>query len=377
MKRVEHIPRVAGEAWFGDVGCASLMGDHAWRSDVYYQFTPQQMATLKTAAVEMEALCLKTVEHVISNRLYDAMGMPESSVLRTEIETSWERQEPGLRGRMDIAYDGHSAPKLLEYNGEDQGLMLESALLQAAWHAREKPESDQLNSMEQQLVAAWRATRISRIVFLMLDEGGEGATVEKDSRQLLKRTAEQAGIEVMLMSESVMQTDHEYLRTPDGAKIDHLLLAEDRYAMLEHGYFSCFNPARIRLIEPAWRTLLSHKAVLAQMWDLFPDHPNLLRTSFDASRMEGAYVSKPALGWGGQNITLHSADKPQHSEGRLGAHPMIHQQHAPLACHDGYYSVAGVWMIHGEPAGLSIREDTTPIIQTRSISVPHIIEEDV
>jgi glutathionylspermidine synthase len=49
-------------------------------------------------------------------------------------------------------------------------------------------------------------------------------------------------------------------------------------------------------IEPAWKLVLSHKAILAVLWELFPDHPNLLPAYLDdcGSRPTRASRSSPA-----------------------------------------------------------------------------------
>jgi len=49
----------------------------------------------------------------------------------------------------------------------------------------------------------------------------------------------------------------------------------------------------MRWIEPAWKMLLSNKAILAILWELFPDHPNLLPCSFEPPCFD--YVRKPFL----------------------------------------------------------------------------------
>ena len=44
-------------------------------------------------------------------------------------------------------------------------------------------------------------------------------------------------------------------------------------------------------IEPVWKMMLSNKAILPVLWELFPGHPNLLPSFFD--RQGGTYVKKP------------------------------------------------------------------------------------
>jgi glutathionylspermidine synthase len=53
--------------------------------------------------------------------------------------------------------------------------------------------------------------------------------------------------------------------------------------------------------EPIWKMILSNKAVLPILWELFPNHPNLLPAYFteEEAKMnlsEHGYVKKPIFG---------------------------------------------------------------------------------
>ena len=61
-------------------------------------------------------------------------------------------------------------------------------------------------------------------------------------------------------------------------------------------------------IEPAWKMLLSNKALLAVLWELYPGHPNLLPAYLDGPRDLApgrGYVAKPLLGREGAGVTVH------------------------------------------------------------------------
>jgi glutathionylspermidine synthase len=94
--------------------------------------------------------------------------------------------------------------------------------------------------------------------------------------------------------------------------------------------------ASTRLIEPLWKSVLSCKALLPLLWELFPDHPNLLPAYFDASRLE-SFARKPP--------------------------PRF----------DGFHPVIGSWIVGNEPAGMCIREDRSLISSDTSHFVPHYI----
>src|ERR1700740_969359 len=83
------------------------------------------------------------------------MGIPGLAV--PLIERSWEAEPPSLYGRFDLAYDGRSPPKLLEYNADTPTSLLESAVIQWIWREDVHPEADQFNSIHERLIAAWSA----------------------------------------------------------------------------------------------------------------------------------------------------------------------------------------------------------------------------
>jgi glutathionylspermidine synthase len=125
--------------------------------------------------------------------------------------------------------------------------------------------------------------------------------------------------------------------------------------------------APARWIEPAWRLLLSGKGILALLWSLFPGHPNLLPAYREPDRTGGPEIAKPLFGREGANITAPG----WHTGGPYGGEGFVYQAWAPLPRVDGRYPVIGSWLIGGEPHGIGIREDDTPITRDTSRFVPH------
>ena len=97
-------------------------------------------------------MTLHAAGHIIENRLYAKMGIPESAVRL--IESSWEAEPPSLYGRFDLAYDGSNPPKLLEYNADTPTSLLEAAVVQWYWLQDVFPSRDQFNSIHERLIAA-------------------------------------------------------------------------------------------------------------------------------------------------------------------------------------------------------------------------------
>ena len=68
----------------------------------------------------------------------------------------WRRADPTIVGRFDLAYDGNSPPKMLEYNADTPTALYEAAVVQWYWLKDVKPEADQFNSIHERLIDAWR-----------------------------------------------------------------------------------------------------------------------------------------------------------------------------------------------------------------------------
>jgi glutathionylspermidine synthase len=134
-----------------------------------------------------------------------------------------------------------------------------------------------------------------------------------------------------------------------------------------------FDSNKAFWIEPAWKMILSNKAILPILWQLFPDHPNLLPAYFDAANLT-SFVKKPILGREGANIDIvEQGQLLQHSDGEYGKEGYIFQQLFQLPEFDGNYPVIGSWVIGQEPAGIGIRESASLITDNKSRFVPHLI----
>jgi glutathionylspermidine synthase len=134
-------------------------------------------------------------------------------------------------------------------------------------------------------------------------------------------------------------------------------------------------------IEPAWKMLLSNKALLAILWELYPGHPNLLPSYLDGPRELAAttgYVAKPLLGREGAGVTVHEPG----TEPVAREEPCCYQQLAPLpalgvppgvSSGGGNHVVLGAWVVEDESAGLGIRESAGLITDEYARFLPHVI----
>lgn len=128
-------------------------------------------------------------------------------------------------------------------------------------------------------------------------------------------------------------------------------------------------------VEPLWKALLSNKALLAILWELYPGHPNLLPAYLDGPRDMTSYIAKPLLGREGASMRIVTPEGTQETGGTYGAEGYVHQGFEALPVFDGQRPVLGAWMVADESAGLGIRETTGFITDDTSSFVPHRIEQ--
>lgn len=352
-------------------------GSPYWREDACYVFRPDQIAQLERAAAELQALCLKAVEHVLGRGRFRDYAIPDWMV--PVIRESWERDEVGLYGRFDFAYDGQGFPKLLEYNADTPTSLVEAAVAQWYWMEERFPGRDQFNSLHERLVAAWKRAQdflpAGTLYFLHQDTLEDQQTVA-----YLRDTADQAGFSTAQMLIEDLGWDE---RKGQFCDLDERpVRAAFKLYPWEFMVKDSFGPALARqprpcaFLEPAWKMLLSNKALLAILWELFPDCPYLLPAYLDGPRDLAAYVKKPILAREGANVELHLhgqvvAAPPMDC---YGAEGHVYQAYAPIPEFDGFRPVLGAWIVDGEPAGMGIREARGPVTDNTSSFVPHVIE---
>ena len=127
-------------------------------------------------------------------------------------------------------------------------------------------------------------------------------------------------------------------------------------------------------IEPSWKMILSNKAILPVLWELFPYHQNLLKCYFDAPKDLISWCEKPILSREGANVKLVKNGKIiAATEGEYGEEGFIYQDLFELPKFEENYALIGSWIIGQEAAGIGIRESKSSITDNGSRFVPHII----
>jgi glutathionylspermidine synthase len=346
-----------------------------WNEGAYYAFTSREIGALEQASYALNDMCLKAVEHVIENSLFDQFRIPP--VFRRYVRESWENDEHTVYGRFDLAFDGDQPPKLLEYNADTPTSLLEAAVVQWYWLKDRFPTRDQFNSIHERLIEIWavlkKETR-DRWYFASL----AGHVEDYMTVNYLRDTAIQAGLETEYIPIEQVGWDSSSQEFVDRAErpLRHVFKLYPWEWMLKEQFGPNLLPANTQWLEAPWKMLLSNKAILPVLSEMFPNSPYLLHTLWQPPGPD--YVKKPIFGREGANITVIKDGQPYaESDGIYGDGPFVYQELCPLCEFDGSFPIVGSWMVNGYACGVGIREDSSLITQNTSRFVPHVIESSL
>jgi glutathionylspermidine synthase len=371
-----------------------------WDESACYELTAAEVDALEAAAHELHYRCIDAADAVIANDRWSQLGIPDVAI--PAIRRSWERDDFSLYGRFDLAYDGQSPPKLLEYNADTPTALIEASVAQWFWLQDTHPDADQFNSIHERLIEAWHrltgavcppvGAASSRDRLRAPNESGLKAPPttpvihfssirehpeDEQTVLYLRDTCEQAGVKTkaVFVEDIGWDAGKERFVDLDGQRIERCfkLYPWEWLWHEEFGPHLAGDP--VQFIEPTWKMLLSNKGLLPVLWELFPDHPNLLPAYEDAAPLGGRYVRKPKLSREGSNIAwFEGGVAVEETGGDYGEEGHVFQAPATLPDFDGQHPIFGVWVVDHEPAGLGIREDTRRITGNLSRFVPHYFQ---
>ncbi|MFI7696267.1 glutathionylspermidine synthase family protein [Nonomuraea sp. NPDC049655] len=343
-----------------------------WDESVHYVLSLEEVESLEEQVEELHGMCLRAVEHVVSTGRYADFAVPEWA--RDAVARSWERRDPHLYGRFDLRYDGTGPARLLEYNADTPTSLVESSVIQWFWLQDVHPGDDQWNSLHERLIERWRELPLppgpTHFAFTNADETGEEAMTVA----YLQETAEQAGRRTVAVAMEDIGWDELNRRFVDAG--EEMIRSAFKLYPWEWMLADDFGRHAVRhstWIEPLWKSLLSNKALLAVLWELYAGHPNLLPAYLDGPRELTSYIAKPLLGREGASMRVVTPEGAQETPGRYGREGYVFQEFEALPAFEGQRPVLGAWVVADEAAGLGIRETTGLITDDTSSFVPHRI----
>lgn len=385
MRRERSSPRAGWEQIVADQGmCFGTPARDAtgadrpyWDESVHYVFDMDEVLSIEASVEVLHSMSLEAVEHVVLTERYRDFGLPEWSW--EHIEKSWRRSDPHLYGRFDLRYDGRRPPVLLEYNADTPTTLLEAAILQWHWKTDVYPADDQWNSLHEKLVERWVEIRdrLPGPETYFTWSGAEVSGEDHVTVAYLQECAAEAGLRTVGLAIEDIGFDADLDRFVDleEAPMSSIFKLYPWEWMLDDdfGRRAVEQMPATMWVEPLWKTLLSNKAILAVLWEMYPGHPNLLPAYVDDPHELTDYVRKPKLGREGANITIVGAGFETETGGVYGEEGYVYQLLDPLPQFDDMRPALGAWIVGDESAGLGIRETSGLVTDNGAAFVPHRI----
>ncbi|MEI4488277.1 glutathionylspermidine synthase family protein [Frigidibacter sp. MR17.14] len=395
MRKIELPERAGWRARAKELGFtfADMHGEPYWDESSAYEFTLDEIeGGIEDPATALHAMVREAVAEIVADdKLMARLGIPEAH--RDLVADSWRQGEPEIYGRFDLAWDGTGPAKLLEYNADTPTSLYESASFQWSWledqiAAGVLPEgADQFNGLHEALVERFRSlfAKDSDLHFTAVGGNPEDyATVE-----CMGWAAREAGLGAHYCDlEKIALSDEGQFLDDQDRVIGTLFKLYPWEDLLRDDYAAHLAGSGCRMLEPAWKAVVSNKGLLPVLWKMFEGHDNLLPAFFAdeivlrtpaVKRAEAALargmVEKPLFSREGAGIRIveNGQETEASAEGGYGHHPRIVQAYHPLPVFDGFRPVLGAWVVGEACVGLGLREDRGRITQDLSRFKPHYI----
>ena len=345
-----------------------------WDESAYYEFTLAEVEKIEAATESLYQMCLQAVQHIIDNNLFELFKIPTSFI--TPIKNSWQKDAASIYGRFDLSYKNGEI-KMLEFNADTPTSLYEAAIVQWYWLQDFDKTKDQFNSLHEKLIAQWKYLKPNLhngiLHFTCLTDSLEDLT----NVEYLRDCAIQANIPTQLVFlQDIGWNDVENIFVDkENAPIKNIFKLYPWEWLMEDAFGNNILNDKLNCIwiEPPWKMLLSNKAILPILWQLFPQSPYLLPAYFTDNGMKD-YVKKPLLSREGANIEMiKHYGTIEKTEGEYGSEGFIYQQLFTLPNFENNYPVIGSWLIGHTSAGMGIRESNNLITNNTSRFVPHLI----
>jgi glutathionylspermidine synthase len=388
VERIEITERTDWRKKADDSGFTihSMYDARYWDERNAYAFSSSEIREcLAEPTAELMSMCYQAAERIVEDSaLMSRMAIPEA--FHEAVRASWRAGHKDLYGRFDLAYGGNGPVKLLEFNADTASALFESAVFQRQWLEDLKARGDlnteatQFNDIDDRLRTAFSSLAADGDTFHF----GVTMDAEEDLMTVnyLAECARAAGLVAKVMDMSQFGVDSaDWLTDLEDYRIQRFFKFYPIEEMMRDDFGSVLKTTPSRMFEPLWKVVLSNKGMLAVLWDMFPNHPNLLPCYFEddarAASLSGEHVRKPVFSRQGDNITITSGILPGghlETEGDVSDGPYVLQAVNFLPTFGDDHALVGSWVIAGEPAGICVLEDDSPITGMMSRFVPHFVK---
>lgn len=362
----------------------TMYGQPYWDESAYYQFTLQQIeAQIEAPTEAIHQMCLAAVDKVVQSEYWlKKFSIPEP--YWQTLFNSWQAHQPSLYSRLDLVFHKDHPVKLLENNADTPTSLYESGFWQWLWledmvdAGNISKGADQFNSIQEKLIA--QLTRIQQYYQMpdMHFSCCQDTEEDRGTVQYLQDCATAANIQnAFCYIEDIGLADTGYFTDLKDNPISLMFKLYPWEFMFREEFGDCLAESPTQWIEPPWKAILSNKALLPLLWQMYPGHPNLLPAWFEddlAQATEHKLVRKPLFSREGSNISvIENGIETLSVDGPYGEEGFIYQSWYPIPKFGANHTLIGSWLIDDKAAGISIREDLSPITQDLSRYLPHII----
>ncbi|WP_086253201.1 MULTISPECIES: glutathionylspermidine synthase family protein [Campylobacter] len=360
-------------------------------SNELVSITQDEAEAFYEATNELYDMYVAAAEYVINNDLFHELGIPFNLV--DTIKASWENDVHWhIYGRFDLAGGIDGKPiKLIEFNADTPTSLFETAIIQwAMLKFNNLDEAAQFNDVYEALVENFK-----RLVTLQEDtstfdeyyEGWKilfssiaGSVEDENTTRLLESAARDAGFECdfAFVDEVSFDDENGIFWNEQNWEYWFKLIPWEMIAIDESDLAliikNIIKNQKAIILNPAYTLLFQSKGIMKILWDLYPNHPLLLESSFEPLKGK-KQVKKPFLAREGANVSIINSDGSIEiqNDGEYASGKFLYQEFADFAKDENGDSYQAGMFFAFEGCALGFRKGKD-IIDNYSKFVGHIIE---
>ena len=344
------------------------------------------------ATNELYDMFAQAGQYVIDNDLFHELNIPFNLV--EIIKESWENEVHWhLYSRFDLAGGIDGKPiKLIEFNADTPTSLFETAIIQ--WAMLKKnglDEASQFNNLYEALKDNFKRIitldsdiekfeeYYSNLGWKILFSSISSSSEDINTTKLLQHIATEAGFNtdfefienVQFNDEGIYKNDELFEFWFKLIPWENIAIEESELALI---LTQIIADKKAIIFNPAYTLMFQSKGFMKILWDLYPNHPLLLETSFEPL-VGKKQVEKRCFGREGANVKIINADQSidEQTSGDYEGHKAIYQEYVefPKDLNGNSYQ-AGVFYAY-EACALGFRRGGK-ILNNMSKFVGHIIK---
>jgi glutathionylspermidine synthase len=364
----------------------------AYISDEVVVISQDEANAYYDAANTLYDMYCEAGEYVIENNLFHELNIPFNLVQL--IKASWENDVHWhLYGRFDLAGGIDNQPiKLIEFNADTPTSLFETAIIQwALLKFNNLDESSQFNSLYESIKDNFKRLvtldtsvedfeeHYKNLNFKILFSSISNSIEDINTVKLLQHIATEAGYttefefmeNVEFSDDGISKNDELYEFWFKLIPWEDIAIDEGELAVL---LTQIIDNQKTIILNPAYTVMFQSKGFMKILWDLYPNHPLLLETSFEPLK-NTKQVEKMCFGREGANTAIINSDNSLEfkTNGDYDNFKPIYQEYVqfPQDENKDYYQ-AGVFYSY-EASALGFRKGGV-VLDNYSKFVGHIVK---